>query len=165
MILIPYSKVNYTAKHSIEEIKLIISEKTGIKLEYDNSKRKKYFFGKYKGEIVGDNFEIIERQIGQDVWTLKIYGQLLQENDFTRIITKVVFNYSAWILFFIIGLFTFGLAGGIYLFSTISGALNPIIWDILKTNLIFYFIYLTAYHFKKFRHDRFLRKILSAERI
>lgn len=89
---------------------------------------------------------------------MKINGQLLQETEYTKIMTKVIFNYSAWILLTIFALITLSLAAGIYLFSRITGELNPAFWGLLKFNLFIYVIYLIAYHFKKFRNDRFLRK-------
>lgn len=165
MILIPYSKINYRTKHSIEETKRLISKETGIQIDTDKPKGESNFFRKHKGKIVGDTFELIEKKIGKDVWTLKVNGQLLHENESTKILTKVVFNYTAWIFFIVIATITLSLAAGIYLFSKLSGELNPAFWGLLKFNLFVYVIYVIAFHFKKYRNDKFLTRILSAEKI
>lgn len=146
MILIPYSKVNYRTEHSIEETKQILLDK-------------------FKSEIVGNNFEIIEDRIGQHGWTMNISGQIFQEQDHTKIMSKVTFNYSAWILFFLIAILTLGLAAGIFIYSRISGELDPRFWNLLEFNLFVYFLYLVVYQIKKYRIDKHFIRILSAVKI
>ena len=148
MILIPYSKNSYRTSHSINETKGLLVEYTGIKMDNDNSKTNKNLFAKYKGEIIGNDFEIIEKQTGKDIWVLRIKGQLLSKNEETNIRTIVILNYTSWILFLIISFVNLGLMAGIYLYSKISGELNPVIWDLLMANLFFYGIYLAAYHLR-----------------
>ncbi len=165
MILIPYSKTSYRTNHSIDAIKDLLVENAGINTGNDNSIINKNLFSRYKGEISGNDFKIIEKQIGKDIWTLRIKGQLKSEKEKTNVTTVVILNYTSWILFLIISLFNLGLITGIFIYSRISGELNPIVWDLLLGNLFFYIIYLTVYHLKKYRNDKFLRKILDAEKI
>ena len=89
----------------------------------------------------------------------------MQGTESTKIMTKVVFNYTAWILLSIFATVTLSLATGIYMFSRITGELNPAFWGLLKFNLFVYCIYLIAYHFKKFRNNRFFKVMLNAEKL
>ena len=146
MILIPYSKVNYRTEHSIEETKEILLDK-------------------YEVEIVDNKFKIVESRIGQHGWILNVTGQLLDEQEYTKIMTKVTFHYSAWILFFLIAVFTLGLAGGIYIYSRISGELDSRFWNLLEFNLFVYFLYLVVYQTKKYIINKYFIRILSAVKI
>ena len=133
MILIPFCKVNLISTLSESEIKEILSEKFRIEInednEKENSKKRGYtIFKKYKGQIKNETFEIAERMSGQDIWTLNIKGKLKSDSNSTIITCVITLNYTTWIYLILFALVALSLGLGIFLFSKISGELNPAFW-------------------------------------
>ncbi len=169
MILIPYSKVNFETKHSKEETKRLLSAKFGIEMQSDSSNGIKNYFKNmlkgYKGVIGESNFEIIQKKVGQDIFTLSVIGKIKSDNESTKIETKIIFNSSFWTSFIFIAMITGALATGIYLSSRLSGELNPAFWSLLEINLIVYVGSLIFYQIKKYKMNGLLMNLLNAKKV
>ena len=169
MILIPFSKINFKTDYSIDKVKRLLSEKFGIDIQSDKSNQVRNSFKNmikgYKGEIGENNFEIIQKKLGKDPFKIAVTGQFESDSDSTNIQMKIMLNSNFWMSFVIFGMITGSLAGGIYLFSRISGELNPAFWSLVGMNLMFYLGALIFYQIRKFEMNRLLTKLLDAKKV
>ncbi|MCT4637684.1 MAG: hypothetical protein N4A72_08235 [Bacteroidales bacterium] len=169
MIFIPYSKVVYISEYSTEEVRRLLSEKFSIALKSDESDENNgwldYMFMAYEGTIGDCDFEIIERKMGNDVFTLSIIGTIEVNSNKTVLKAKIIFNHNYWFGLLIIFLITGSLATGVYIASRIIGELNTGFWSLLNFNLFAYSVSLIAYHIKRIRMNYTIVNLLNATKL
>ena len=151
MILIPYSKVIMRSDFSSEKIKNIISEKYAIQIneEEDNVEEK-------NNSTDNEEFEIIRKASGKDIWSIKLKGKLKKENKSTIIETHISLYYTTWIHITTFLLITSSISAGIYLVSRITNELNSGFWSLQYFNLLLYIGTLIIFQIKKYRLSKSL---------
>lgn len=136
---------------SPEKIKNIISEKYAIQIneEKDNEEEK-------NNSNDNEEFEIIKKESGKDIWSIKLKGKLKKENKSTIIETHISLYYTTWIHITTFLLITSSISAGIYLVSRITNELNSGFWSLQYFNLLLYIGTLIIFQIKKYRLSKSL---------